>query len=513
MTAISSAQTQLGRFEHRVVTVSVMLATIMQALDTTIANVALPHMQGSLSGTQDQMAWVLTSYIVAAAIMTPLTGWLAPRFGRKRVFLISIVAFTIASTLCGIAESLSQIVFFRLVQGIAGAALIPMSQAILLDINPREKTAQAMSLWGSGTTLAPILGPIIGGWLTDNYSWRWVFLINVPVGVLAFVLLLAALPANKARQGQHFDFLGFGALSVAVGSFQLMLDRGELKGWFGSSEIITEATIAGLGIYTFIVHTLTTDRPFISFGLFKDRNFVIGTLNAAVLSAILLCTMSLTPPLLQNLMNYPVTTTGLVMGPRGIGVLIAMFATGRLFAKVNQKFVAISGMLLLTWSAWAMAHFTLDMGWEPFVLWAVIQGLGLGLSYISLMTLSFGTLPISFRSEGTAISALIRNLGQSMGISVGNALLTSNTQIVHSNLAEHIRLDNPIFNAARFPFDVSGESGLSLLNAMVTRQAAMVGYIDDFWLGMWLSIVATPFILLLRTQRRSGDEPSHVALD
>jgi DHA2 family multidrug resistance protein len=510
----AGAEPRIGPFQHRLITVAVMLATIMQALDTTIANVALPHMQGSLSATQDQMAWVLTSYIVAAAIMTPLTGWLAPRFGRKRVFLISIVCFTIASALCGLAENLTQIVLFRLLQGVAGAALVPMSQAILLDINPREKTAQAMSVWGTAVTLAPILGPIIGGWLTDNYSWRWVFLINVPIGIIGFVMLFASLPSTTARRGHYFDFLGFGALSLAVGAFQLMLDRGELKGWFESSEIMIEATIAALGFYTFLIHSMTSDRPFVSLALFKDRNFVAGTINICILSGILASTLALMPPMLQNLMGYPVTTTGLVTGPRGLGVLAAVFLYGRIATKVEPRLLVIAGMALTPVPLWEMAHFTLEMGWGPLVWWAIVQGFAFGIVFIILMSLSFTTLPTQLRSEATAISSLARNLGQSIGISISQAMLTSNTQKVHATLAEHIRPDNPLLGFLRSPaIDITTPQGLTALNGMVTRQASMVSYLDDFWLGMIMCLVGLPFALILQKSRRTAGAAAHSVID
>src|ERR1700676_562994 len=266
-----------ARAPHRgLITLSVMLASIMQALDNTIANVALPRIQGSLSATQDQMAWVLTSYIIAAAIMTPLSGWLAGQIGRKRVFLTSIIGFTIASALCGLAQSLPEIVIARLLQGLCGAALIPMSQAVLLDINPPERHAKAMALWVTAVTIGPILGPALGGWLTENYNWRWVFYINVPFGILSFLGILTFMPETQLRKSR-FDFLGFTALSLAIGAFQLMLDRGQLKDWFSSTEIWVEAIVAGISFYLFVVHMFTTSKPtFVSAALFKDRNFVTG---------------------------------------------------------------------------------------------------------------------------------------------------------------------------------------------------------------------------------------------
>ncbi|MGA8398365.1 MAG: DHA2 family efflux MFS transporter permease subunit, partial [Stellaceae bacterium] len=270
-----------------------MLATIMQAIDTTIANVALPHIQGSLSAAQDQITWVLTSYIVAAAIMTPLTGWLAGAFGIKRVFLISVIGFTAASVLCGLAESLTQIVLFRLLQGVCGAALMPLSQAVLLRINPPERHGQAMAVWGTGVMIGPIVGPALGGWLTDNYDWRWVFYINLPIGIIAFVGILVFIHETRHTQRERFDFFGFGTLGVAIGALQILLDRGELKDWFHSTEIRVEAAVAGLALYLFVVHTLTTSgRPFLNRDLLRDANFVAGLVLMFFVGVIMFATLA-----------------------------------------------------------------------------------------------------------------------------------------------------------------------------------------------------------------------------
>ena len=301
------------------ITFGTMLATIMQALDTTIANVALPHMQGSLSASQDEITWVLTSYIVAAAIVIPLTGWLSARFGRKRVFLVSVAGFTIASALCGIAATLPQMVLFRLLQGVCGAGLVPLSQAVLLDINPPERHGQAMAVWGTGVTAGPILGPVLGGWLTDQYDWRWVFYINLPFGLLAFLGILLFIREPRPGPARSFDFLGFAALSLGLGSLQLLLDRGEVKDWFGSTEIWIEAILGGLGFYLFIIQTATAEHPYLNRALFKDRNFLTGNIFIFIVGVVLFATLALLPPIFQGLMNYPVVTTGLVMAPRGLG--------------------------------------------------------------------------------------------------------------------------------------------------------------------------------------------------
>src|ERR1700732_2562825 len=340
------------------ITASIMLATFMQGVDTTIANVALPHMQGSLSAAQDQMAWVLTSYIVAAAIMTPLTGWLAGRFGIKYVFLISVVGFTVASALCGAATSLAQLVIYRLLQGVCGAALVPLSQAMLFQINPPEKHAQAMAVWGMGVILGPIMGPALGGYLTDYYNWRWVFYINVPVGVLAAIGSPIFIHEPRHAHREPFDFFGFAALSVAIGALQMLLDRGELKDWFGSVEIWIEAAVAALALYLFIVHTATaTDRSFLNRDLLKDGNCMIGTVLMFLIGMPLYGTMRLLPLMLQNLMNYPVVTTGLVTAPRGIGTMVAMFLVARLVGRIDTRLIILTGLVLVAVSQGQMNGF------------------------------------------------------------------------------------------------------------------------------------------------------------
>jgi len=491
---------------HRtMITVSVMLASIMQALDNTIANVALPHMQGSLGATQDQMTWVLTSYIIAAAIMTPLSGWLASRFGRKLVFQISIVGFTIASALCGIAQSLPEIVLARLLQGLCGAALIPLSQAILLDINTPQTHAKAMAIWVMGVTVGPILGPALGGWLTDNYNWRWVFYINVPFGVLSFLGLLTFLRETPRRK-LRFDFFGFVSLSLAIGALQLMLDRGQLKDWFGSTEICIYAIVAATAFYLFMVHSLTSREPFISPSLFKDRNFLTGNIFIFVVGLVLFATLALMPPLLQELMGYPVVTTGLVTAPRGIGTFVAMFLYSRVSSRLDTRLIIAAGFGLTAFSLWQMTHFDLQMGSSLIVWSGVVQGVGTGLVFVPLATITFATLMPQFRNEGTAVFSLLRNLGSSIGISAVETLLVRNTQTLHASLAAHVTpYADPL--QRQLAHGLSGGS-LAAMNQVVNAQAAMIAYLDDFKLMMIVTLCVMPLILLLRKgSRAAGGTP------
>ena len=485
------------------ITASIMLATFMQGVDTTIANVALPHMQGSFSAAQDQISWVVTSYIVAAAIMTPLTGWLAGRFGIKWVFFISVAGFTVASVLCGVATSLAQMVIYRLLQGICGAALVPLSQSVLLQINPPHRHAQAMSVWGMGVILGPIIGPALGGWLTDQYNWRWVFFINVPAGVLAAAGILIFIRETRHGRREGFDFFGFATLSLAIGALQMLLDRGELKDWFGSPEICVEAAISGLAIYLFIVHTATaTDRSFLNRDLLKDTNCIVGTVMMFLVGIPLYGTMTLLPTMLQDLMNYPVMTTGLVTAPRGIGTMVAMFLVARLIGRVDIRLVILTGLLVTAVAMWEMTGFSLYMGMGPIIVTGVMQGFGLGFVFTPLSTVTFSTLPRQLLTQGTAIFSLMRNIGGSVGIAIVEALLAENTQVVHSRLIEHLRPDNPLAQSQlASPYSLTDPSGIAALNAMATRQAAMVAYIDNFKLMMIMVIAGVPLVLLLRRPR------------
>src|SRR5882757_1117397 len=455
------------------ITISIMLATVMNSLDTTIANVALPHIQGSVSASPEQITWVLTSYIVSAAIMTPLSGWLADRIGRKRMFLISIGGFTAASMLCGIATSLPEIVIFRVLQGVFGAALIPLSQAVLLDINPPEKHGQAMAIWGAGAILGPILGPALGGYFTENFSWRWCFYINLPIGILAFLGVFLFISGDRLAKAKKFDFLGFGMLTLFIAAFQMVLDRGPSQDWFQSKEIWTETILAAVGLWIFVVHTITTDHPFFDKALIRDRNFVTASVFGFFVGILLFSTMALLPPMMQTLMGYPVLTSGLVSMPRGVGSFVAMFVVGRLIGKVDTRLILLVGLTISCVALWQMMNFDLSMGVWPFVTSGIIQGLGVGLLFVPLSTLAFATVPPHLRPEGSSVYTLVRNLGSSVGISIMNALVVANTQTMHSSLAARIIPSDAVVRST-MPrmFDPSTAAGITALNAEVTRQAS-----------------------------------------
>jgi len=501
-------------FPHRaMITVSIMLATIMQALDTTIANVALPHMQGSLQASQDQITWVLTSYIVSSAIALPLTGWLTGHWGRRKVFLVSVVGFTLASALCGFATSLSGIVAARLLQGIFGASLVPLSQAVLLDINPKEKVGQAMAIWGAGIMVGPILGPLLGGWLTDNFNWRWVFFINVPVGIFAFYGIARFLPESRPK-AERLDIFGFVMLSVAIGMLQLFLDRGEQLDWLSSWEIRLELAAMVVALAFFVVHTWTVQGvSFFDRDLLKDRNFVTGLLFAFVVGIILYASMALLPTLLQGLMDYPVVYTGMVTAPRGIGTMLAMLVVGRLVQRMDVRIIMATGFSLMAISLLQMTHLTLQMDSSLIITSGFIQGLGIGLTFVPLSTATFATLAPRLRHQGTPIFSLLRNIGGSVGISLAQTLLTHGAAAAHQELASTVTLGNQGLLSLPRTMDIGSASGIALLNLEVTRQATLIGYLNDFAMMMGLALLAIPLLLLIRSPRRTktvSSEPAEV---
>ena len=484
---------------------SVMLATLMQALDTTIANVALPDMQGTLSATQDQVAWVLTSYIVASAILTPITGWLAGRFGRRRVLVVSVAGFTFASLLCGIANGIGEMVLFRLLQGMFGAALVPISQSLLLDTFPKEKHGAAMALWGMGIMIGPILGPPLGGFLTENYSWRWVFLINLPVGALALAGILASVKKELPHQ-RPLDFTGLLLLALGIGGLQLMLDRGQGEDWFGSAEIQLEAAVAFLALYGYGLWWWTRrEHALLDLGLFRNANFAIGCLLIFVIGIVLFATLALLPPYLSGLMDYPVLTIGLVLAPRGVGTLLSMMIVGRLMGRIDARWPIFTGLVLMAVSLHGMTGFGTEAAMSDVVWLGVLQGFGLGLVFVPISAVAYATLEPSQRTEAAGLFSLVRNIGSSVGISVVFTLLARGTQANHAEIAARI----PAFGAEATlvpqAMDPATAAGAALLNAQVTQQAAAIAYANDFQLMLWLTLCAMPLVLLMRAAQSSAE--------
>lgn len=497
------------------ITAAIMLATLMSSLDTTIANVALPHIQGSVSASAEQITWVLTSYIVAAAVMTPLSGWLAVRVGRKKVFLASISTFTVASMLCGIATSLPEMVLYRLLQGLAGAALIPLSQALLLDINPPERHGQAMAIWGAGAIIGPILGPALGGYLTENFSWRWCFFINLPVGILALLGVWFFISHDVRAKGKPFDFLGFGMITLFVGAFQMMLDRGPSLDWFSAPEIWIEAILAAISFWVFMVHTFTVEHPFFDRALAKDRNFVTASVFGFFVGTLLFSTMALLPPMMQVLLGYPVMTSGLISMPRGIGSFLSMFLVGRLIGRVSTRVILATGLAINAIALWQMMHFDLSMDAKPLMVSGFVQGLGIGLIFVPLSTLAFATIPAHLRPEGSSVYTLIRSLGSSIGISIMQAVLVANTQAIHGSLVERVIPTDPMVRS-QMPaiFNLGTPGGLTALNGEITRQSSMVAYIDSFKMMLIVTLACLPMLLLMKQPKRAPVvDPAHAAVE
>jgi DHA2 family multidrug resistance protein len=500
--AVPAAPDALAPGRRLLITVCVMMATIMQVLDITIANVALPYMQGSLSATLDQVSWVLTSYVVAAAVMTAPVGWLAARFGIKKLFAVCVVGFTVASVLCGIAQSVGEIVLYRVVQGMFGAALVPLSQTVMLDIYPPERRGWAMTLWGLGVMIGPIMGPILGGMLTEYYSWRWVFFINVPFGIATALGLLALMDETGGNARLPFDWLGFAALSIAIGALQLMLDRGEQLGWFDSGEIVSTAAVSAAAFYVFLAHTFTASQPFISFDIFRDRNFVVGLAFMLVCGMLLVATMAVMAPFLQGIMGFPIIDVGLLLGTRGIGMAIGMLAAGRLVMRIDPRLLLGLGLACCVVSLYHTIEFSPDTAVFTIAWTSILQGIGLGAIFVPLNTLALGALPPALRTQGTAMWTLIRNLGSSVGVSILIASLTSKTTEMHARLTDSLTpFNQALADPAAAMLDPKTDTGRALLEQIVSQQAAIVAYDNNFKLMMAMTLASFPLIALVRVRR------------
>ncbi|MFA7596664.1 MAG: DHA2 family efflux MFS transporter permease subunit [Novosphingobium sp.] len=480
--------------------IGVLLAALLQILDTTIANVAIPHMQSSLSATQESVLWVLTSYIVASAIALPTAGWLAGRFGARRLMLVSTILFILSSMLCGMAINLEEMVLFRVIQGFAGAFLMPLSQTVMLDVTRPSRHPQAMALWGGGIIVGPILGPIIGGWLTENMNWRWVFYVNVPVGAVALFLMATQLPRWPTRK-VRFDIAGYVLVALSVASMQLLLDRGQHIDWFDATEAWVYAIIAACAGWMAVVHLATARAPLFDRALWHDANFTVTLLIMLVLGLSAYATLALLPPLLQGLLGYSVLTSGTVVAPRGIGVMACMILVGRLARMgVDLRLMVATGFGIIALSMFQMASWSLDVDMRHVVMTGVIQGVGLGFLFIPLNALAFSTLPAHLRADGSSLVNLSRSIGASVGISLSSLLLARSIQTNHAELAPHVSAEAmQVFDPAQAGrFAQFGEAALSFADAEVNRQAAMIGYVNDFWLMGWLCLASIPLVMLIR---------------
>jgi MFS transporter, DHA2 family, multidrug resistance protein len=518
-TTTAAAPIAVPGLRRNMVTICAMTATIMQALDTTIANVALPYMQGSLSASQDQINWVLTSYIVAAAIMTAPVGWIANRFGRKRIFILCSGGFTVASVLCGLAQDINQMVLFRLMQGMFGAALVPLSQAVMLDSYALHERAKAMSIWGMGVMMGPIMGPSLGAWLTETYSWHWVFFVNLPFGIFTVLGLLVFMDETRKNRELRFDWFGFAALAVGIGSLQIALDRGEQLGWLESNEIIAEFIVSIAGFYYFFAHSLTTAKPFIQFAIFKDRNFVGGCVFMAVMGLVLFSTMAVSSPFLQNVIGYPIITAGLLLATRGCGTFVAMMLVGRMMRYIEARTLIISGLSLTCLSLFYMTGWTDQTDVPTIVIVSIVQGFGFGLVFVPLSTVAFLTLPNNLRTDGTSMLTLMRNVASSIGISVVIAQLTEGGRRVYAILNEHV---TPFNHAMQMPdvrgmIDMSTDAGRALADVMIGLQAQIIAFALDYQMLMIFTLCAIPLAIMIGSTkvalRKQSLAPEHAVIE
>lgn len=476
---------------------SVVLAALMQALDSTIANVALPYMGGDLAAATEQLNWVLTSYIVAAAIATPATGWLERRFGRRQLFVGAVLGFIFASMLCGLASSMPQIVAFRALQGLLGAPLVPLAQSVLISGAPPGRRGRAMALFGIGIMLGPILGPAIGGWLTQSHGWRWVFFVNVPIGLAAATGLWLTLRPSTGSRSTGFDLLGFAFLSLGVGAFQLFLDRGSQLDWLGSVEIRLELGLAVLGFYLFAVHTLTTPKPLVAPQVFHDRNLVTGLALMFVAGAILLSTLALLTPYVERLMGYPVLTTGLVLAPRGIGTMAAMLLVGRLTDRMDPRVLIAVGLAITSLALYEMSAFTPDVSEATLMRTGLLQGFGLGFIFVPLSTVAFATLPAPLRTDGAALFSLVRNLGSSVGISTTGYLLTRDATIAYARLTEHLSPFAMPLRRLGHILSLDTPGGVAKVDLLLQQQAQSLAYAGIFSMMSVLTLAAVVLVMCM----------------
>jgi DHA2 family multidrug resistance protein len=494
---------------HRtLITLCVMMGNLMQSLDASIANVSLPYMQGTLSTSADEITWVLTSYVIAAAIMTAPVGWMAVRFGRKNLHVTCMVGFVAASMLCGTADTLPQMVCFRFLQGICGAALVPLSQATMLDIYPFEKRAQAMAIFGMGVMVGPIIGPTLGGYLTETYNWRYVFYVNLPFGILAVTGLLIFLPKALPRRELRFDWTGFAVLAMGVGALQLMLDRGQTDDWFSAREIIIESVLAGLGFYLFVVHMLTAKQPFLPPGLFKDRNFVAGVTMVFFTATVMLASSALMAPYLESLAGYPVEAAGWSMAPRGVGTMIGMQLASRVSNLIDERKVMAFGLMVLGGALYSMSDWTPDVSQSRMMVTLLLQGFGIGFVFNPMTVMAFTTLPSALRGYATSLQALCRNIGQAVGVSVTSLLLVRGAQTSHADIAAGITPFDRVLqagDAASRMLNPATRHGVAMLNEMVSQQAQIIAYNSDFRI---MSLVVVPPLLLLLVMRRHQRPPA-----
>jgi len=510
MASIPAASVPLPSASERLlITFAVMSATLIQVLDTTIVNVALPHMQGELGATSDQVSWVLTSYLVSSAICMPLTGYFADVWGRKRFLVVCIAGFVAASALCGIAQSLEQIVAFRLLQGVFGAALVPMSQAIMADAYPPEQRGSAMAIWGLGVMVGPVLGPTLGGWLTDFASWRWTFYINVPVGALSLLLALRYVPDSPLR-ARVMDWTGLALLGTGIAGIQYLLDRGSTQDWFEANDIRVAAVLGIVCTVAFVWHSIRKGgHALFDVRIFEDRNFAMSCIVMLALGVGMFGGLVMQPILLESLLQYPIVTTGLLMAPRGIATAVAMIVVGRLVNRVDPRYLVGSGMVVSAIGSFAMTRYSLDIN-AFWIVWPVLlQGLGLGLIFVPLATIAYATLPRTRTAEAAGVFSLVRTIGAAAGISIVTTLMTRQAQVVWNELGAHVTRFNPALAEYLRPLGIRPDDphALAIVAQQIAQQSMMSAMLDVFLVTAWSFVVMLPLVLLLRKRAGAAATP------
>ncbi|WP_297360192.1 DHA2 family efflux MFS transporter permease subunit [Acidiferrobacter sp.] len=501
--------------QRLLITIAVMATTVMQVLDTTIVNVALPHMEGQLEATPDQITWVLTSYLVASAVFMPLTGFFTDRLGRRRYLLISIFGFVLFSALCGLAASLDQIVVFRLLQGAFGASLVPLSQAILVSVYPIEERGRAMAIWGIGVMIGPILGPTLGGYLTEVLSWRWTFFINLPVGILSYILALTSVP-DTPRQQRAMDWGGLAYLALCISALQFLLDRGNEYGWLGSLRIQLAAVISVAGLAAFTVHSAGRRKSrLFDLRILADRNFTVASFLLAIFGLGMYGSMVMQPLFLETLLHYPTLTTGLVMAPRGVVSALSMLVVGRLITRMSPRILITIGIILSGLGTWAMGRYDLHISeWQ--VIWPVlIQGMGLGMIYVPLSTVAFSTLPRESAPEAAGLFSLMRTVGSSIGISLVTTMFIRHGQMAWNTIGAHITAFGTAAITYLAPLHLLPQTplGAEVLAGTLARQSQMVAF-DAAFVFITMSFVAMlPLVLLIGDHRLGGEAASVVVAD
>jgi MFS transporter, DHA2 family, multidrug resistance protein len=500
-----------------VIAISVMLATFMEVLDTSVVNVSLPHIAGSLSATIDEATWTVTSYLVANAIILPMTGWLASAFGRKRLLMLSVVGFTGASFLCGFAPTLGSLIFFRIVQGATGGALQPLSQAVLLEAFAPSERGKAMGFWGLGVVVAPILGPVLGGWLTDNYSWRWVFYINIPVGVASLVMTKMFIfdPPYLRQESRKVDYWGIGMLAVGIGALQILLDKGQEDDWFESHFMVALAIIAAVLLTVFVIHELLTDDPVVDLRVFKIRSYAVGVFLMTVVGFVLYGSLVLLPIMLQTLLGYPSLQAGIAMAPRGMGAFVMMPITGMMTGKFDARKLLTVGLVIGGGTLLWLSLINLQAGYWDIFWPQIIQGVGMSLLFVPLTTVSMDPIPREKMGNATSLFNLMRNIGGSIGIAVTGTLIARHTRVITGTLGEHVNVYDPetqqMFLQIRAGFMAAGADIVTATNrayaalfGMISRQAAMVSFVGLFELLGFIFLALIPLVLLMKRPGGGG---------